>query len=64
VKVIAIDFETANETRASPCSMGLAWIEDGEMARIEHHYIRPPGMRFAAFQHGVPRHPARARRGR
>ena len=60
MKVIAIDFETANETRASPCSMGLAWIEDGEMARIEHHYIRPPGMRFAAFNmafHGIrPEH--------
>ncbi|MET3664502.1 3'-5' exonuclease [Caulobacter sp. 1776] len=58
--VIAIDFETANEQRASPCSIGLAWIEDGQVARVEHHYIRPPGMRFASFNmafHGIrPEH--------
>jgi len=56
VKIVAIDFETANETRASPCSMGLAWIENGRVARVEHHYIRPPGMRFAPFNigfHGI-----------
>lgn len=56
MKIVAIDFETANETRASPCSMGLAWIEDGKVARVEHHYIRPPGMRFAPFNvgfHGI-----------
>lgn len=60
MKVIALDFETANEQRASPCSIGLAWIEDGQVARIEHHYIRPPGMRFASFNmafHGIrPEH--------
>jgi len=36
--------------------MGLAWIEDGQVARVEHHYIRPPGMRFAPFNigfHGI-----------
>lgn len=56
MKVIALDFETANEQRASPCSIGLAWIEDGQVARIEHHYIRPPGNRFARFNiafHGI-----------
>lgn len=60
MKVIALDFETANEQRSSPCSIGLAWIEDGEVARIEHHYIRPPGNRFASFNmafHGIrPEH--------
>lgn len=56
MKIVAIDFETANETRASPCSMGLAWIEDGAVARVEHHYIRPWDMRFAPFNiafHGI-----------
>lgn len=56
MKIVAIDFETANETRASPCSIGLAWIEDGEVARVEHHYIRPWDMRFAPFNvafHGI-----------
>ena len=32
MKVIALDFETANEQRSSPCSIGLAWIEDGQVA--------------------------------
>ena len=53
---VAIDFETANEQRASPCSIGLAWINDGVIAAVEHHYIRPPGMRFASFNiafHGI-----------
>lgn len=64
MKVIALDFETANAARSSPCSIGLAWIEDGEVARIEHHYIRPPGNRFASFNmafHGIrPEHVADA----
>jgi len=53
---VAIDFETANEQRASPCSIGLAWINDGVIESVEHHYIRPPGMRFAGFNiafHGI-----------
>ena len=53
---VAIDFETANEQRASPCSIGLAWINDGVIESVEHHYIRPPGMRFASFNiafHGI-----------
>ncbi|WP_454715218.1 3'-5' exonuclease [Caulobacter segnis] len=56
MKVIALDFETANEQRSSPCSIGLAWIEDGQVARVEHHWIRPPGNRFARFNiafHGI-----------
>lgn len=56
MKIVAIDFETANETRSSPCSIGLAWIEDGAVARVDHHYIRPWDMRFAPFNiafHGI-----------
>ena len=56
MKVIALDLETANEQRSSPCSIGLAWIEDGQVARVEHHWIRPPGNRFARFNiafHGI-----------
>lgn len=52
MRAVAIDFETANEQRASPCSIGLAWIEDGIIASHEHHYIRPPGMRFSSFNVG------------
>lgn len=56
MRAVAIDFETANEQRASPCSIGLAWITDGVIESVEHHYIRPPGMRFASFNinfHGI-----------
>lgn len=56
MRAVAIDFETASEQRASPCSIGLAWITDGVIETVEHHYIRPPGMRFAPFNiafHGI-----------
>lgn len=56
MRAVAIDFETANEKRASPCSVGLAWIDDGQIIAVEHHYIRPPDMRFNDFNiafHGI-----------
>lgn len=60
MKTIAIDFETANEQRGSACSVGLAWIEDGEVVRVEERLIRPKGMRFSSFNiaiHGIrPEH--------
>ncbi|MBL4618978.1 MAG: 3'-5' exonuclease [Marinicaulis sp.] len=55
-KIIAIDFETANEQRASACSIGLAWIEDGAVIRVEERLIRPSEMRFSGFNisiHGI-----------
>lgn len=64
MKVIAIDFETATEQRASACSIGLAFIEDGAVVRVEERLIRPPGMRFSPFNiaiHGIrPEHVAHA----
>jgi DNA polymerase-3 subunit epsilon len=60
LKTIAIDFETANEQRGSACSVGLAWIEDGRVVRVEERLIRPKGMRFSSFNiaiHGIrPEH--------
>lgn len=60
MKTIAIDFETANEQRASACSVGLAWIEDGKVVRVEERLIRPKSMRFSSFNiaiHGIrPEH--------
>ncbi|SMC58913.1 DNA polymerase-3 subunit epsilon [Rhizobium sp. RU36D] len=59
-KTIAIDFETANEERGSACSVGLAWIEDGRVVRVEERLIRPRSMRFSSFNiaiHGIrPEH--------
>jgi DNA polymerase III subunit epsilon len=54
--VVAIDFETANEQRASPCSIGLAWIDNGRVVEVEHHYIRPVDLRFSSRNiaiHGI-----------
>ncbi|OOG70896.1 DNA polymerase III subunit epsilon [Sinorhizobium sp. A49] len=60
LKTIAIDFETANELRGSACSVGLAWIEDGRVVRVEERLIRPKNMRFSSFNiaiHGIrPEH--------
>ena len=59
MRAIAIDFETANEQRASPCAVGLAWIEDGQVVRREHRFIRPPEMRFSPGNirvHGIRPH--------
>ncbi|MGI4818577.1 MAG: exonuclease domain-containing protein [Janthinobacterium lividum] len=56
MRAVAIDFETANERRASACSIGLAWIEDGRVTDREVHLIRPPEMRFAPVNiriHGI-----------
>ncbi len=60
MKTIAIDFETANEQRGSACSVGLAWIEDGVVTRVEERLIRPREMRFSGMNiaiHGIrPEH--------
>ncbi|MFZ5670152.1 MAG: exonuclease domain-containing protein [Pseudomonadota bacterium] len=56
MSVVAIDFETANEQRSSPCSVGLAWIENDRVVEVEHHLIRPIDMRFSGWNtkiHGI-----------
>lgn len=56
MKTIAIDFETANEQRGSACSVGLAWIEDGRVTRVEERLIRPRDIRFSGMNiaiHGI-----------
>ena len=53
---VAIDFETANEQRASPCSIGVVVIQDGECVERFSRLIRPPECRFNAFNtaiHGI-----------
>ena len=53
MKIIAVDFETANERRASACSVGLAWIDGGKVVRVEERLIRPKEMRFSGFNIGI-----------
>jgi len=53
---IAIDFETANSRRGSPCSIGIAWIDNDRILGSAHRLIRPQGMDFDDFNisiHGI-----------
>lgn len=53
--VIAIDFETANEQRASPCAIGIARIGPAGIV-VEMRLIRPRWMEFSDFNislHGI-----------
>lgn len=38
---VAIDFETANAKRSSACSIGLAFVENGELVDSKHYLIKP-----------------------
>lgn len=44
--VVAIDFETANSDPASPCAIGLAFIEGAEITRRLYTLVRPPELAF------------------
>lgn len=50
---IAIDFETANEKRNSPCSIGIVVIKNGHVVEKIHHLIRPKEMRFLPINIGI-----------
>jgi DNA polymerase III subunit epsilon len=47
MRILAIDFETANHRRDSACAVGLAWIEEGAVVRRAERLIRPPTLDFA-----------------
>lgn len=53
---IAIDFETANSTRSSICSLGLAIVENGKLLKTEHFLIKPTPNHYDGyntFLHGI-----------
>ncbi|AOR23525.1 exonuclease domain-containing protein [Clostridium taeniosporum] len=50
---VAIDFETANEKRNSPCSIGIVVVKDGEITEKIHHLIKPKEMRFMPINIGI-----------
>lgn len=50
---VAIDFETANEKRNSPCSIGIAVVKDGEVKEKIHYLIKPKEMRFMPINIGI-----------
>jgi DNA polymerase-3 subunit epsilon len=52
----AIDFETANEKRASACAIGIALVKNGEIVEKAYHLIRPPELYFNPINisiHGI-----------
>jgi DNA polymerase-3 subunit epsilon len=53
---VAIDFETANETRGSACALGVAIVEDSQVVERRSWLIRPPTLSFNPYNvmiHGI-----------
>jgi len=53
---VAIDFETANESRDSACAVGIAVIDNGRVASSFQRLIRPPTDFFSEWNfrtHGI-----------
>ena len=54
MKFLAIDFETANYSRDSACSVGLVMVEDGKIVKKESFLIKPPSNWFVfTYIHGI-----------
>ena len=39
---VSLDFETANPSRASACSIGMVRVENGNIVETKNHLFRPP----------------------
>jgi DNA polymerase-3 subunit epsilon len=50
---VGIDFETANEKRNSPCSIGIVVVKNGKIIEKVHHLIKPNEMRFMPINIGI-----------
>ena len=54
MKLVAIDFETADYGADSACALGIAVIEDGRVSKQGFRLIRPPRTRFYfSHLHGI-----------
>ncbi|BDD01722.1 exonuclease domain-containing protein [Persicobacter psychrovividus] len=53
MRFLAIDFETANSSRNSACSVGVALFEEGKLIQSGHYYIKPEPNYFAPINIGV-----------
>ena len=54
MKLVAIDFETADYAPDSACALGIVSIEDGEITKKGYRLIRPPRNRFVfSYVHGI-----------
>jgi len=48
-KIVAIDFETANEVMSSACALGIAVVDGNKIVAAKHWLIKPPELRFNYF---------------
>jgi DNA polymerase-3 subunit epsilon len=54
MKLVAIDFETADYAADSACALGIVSIENGKIARRGYRLIRPPRKQFVfSYIHGI-----------
>jgi DNA polymerase III subunit epsilon len=54
MRLVAIDFETADSGADSACAVALVAVEGGRVGPVEHRLIRPPRARFAfTWLHGI-----------
>jgi DNA polymerase-3 subunit epsilon len=54
MKLVAIDFETADHGADSACALGIVTIENGAVSRKGFRLIRPPRKRFYfSYLHGI-----------
>ena len=54
MKLVAIDFETADRSADSACAIGIVAIEGGEIAKSGYRVIRPPRRHFIfSYLHGI-----------
>ena len=54
MRLVAIDFETADPGPDSACALGLVAVEDGRVGAVHHRLIRPPRRRFRfTYLHGI-----------
>ena len=49
---VAIDFETANGSRSSVCSVGVVIVRDGEIVDKFYSLIRPLSQLLHSLDHG------------
>lgn len=53
---VAVDFETSNEKRNSPCSIGIVVVKESKVIEKLHYLIKPKEMRFLPMNiwiHGI-----------
>ena len=46
MRIVAIDFETANASFSSACAIGISIYEDGEILSNEEYLIKPHNNHF------------------